>query len=129
MNFVDSIKAYWRGYANFHGRTSKKTFWWTILFLVLAGMAIGIIFPGGMHMQEVMGYQFSTREDSAMQNLWSVATFLPSIALGVRRLQDIGKPGPYMWFVLLPIVGWILLLVWFLTPGQPEANKDGEPVA
>ena len=79
MNFVDSIKSYWLNYANFHGRTSKKT-------------------------------------------------FLPSLALGVRRLQDMGKPGTYMWFILIPLAGAIMLLIWFLQPGQPHANKDGEPV-
>jgi uncharacterized membrane protein YhaH (DUF805 family) len=128
MNFQDSIKAYWRNYANFHGRTSKTTFWWTVLFLVLAGSLIGIVFPGTVQTHNFGGVEFPTRDDSVMQNVWSIATFLPSLALGVRRLQDIGKPGTYLWFCLLPIVGWIMLLVWFLKPGQPEANKDGEPV-
>ena len=128
MSFVDSIKAYWRGYANFKGRTSRTTFWWTMLFLALAGTVIGILFPGAIEDNDVMGMHFMVRHDSGIQSLWSVATFLPSIAIGVRRLQDIGKPGYYLWFALLPIVGWILLLVWFLTPGEPGENKDGKPV-
>ena len=129
MNFVDSIKAYWRNYANFHGRTSKKTFWWTVLFLALAGTAISAVFPGSVEPQHIGSFEFSTRSESAIQNLWSIGTFLPSLALGVRRLQDMGKPGTYLWFALLPVIGWIMLLVWFLQPGEPVANKDGEPVA
>jgi uncharacterized membrane protein YhaH (DUF805 family) len=128
MNFIDSIKSYWRNYANFHGRTSKKTFWWTVLFLFLASSLIAAIFPGSIEMNEVAGMQLPTRNDSAIENAWTIVTFLPSLALGVRRLQDIGKPGQYMWFILIPIAGFIMLLIWFLRPGDPGANKDGEPV-
>ena len=128
MNFMDSIKAYWRNYANFKGRTSKTTFWWTILFLVLASALISALFPGAVEVNHVAGFDIPSRTDSIAQNVWSIATFLPSIALGVRRLQDVGKSGAYLWFILIPIAGFIMLLVWFLQPGQPGANKDGEPV-
>jgi uncharacterized membrane protein YhaH (DUF805 family) len=128
MNFVDSIKAYWRNYANFHGRTSKKTFWWTVLFLALAGSVVAVLFPGAVEVVTIGDMTFPSRSDSAMQTVWSIGTFLPSIARGVRRLQDIGKPGTYIWFALLPIAGAIMLLIWFLKPGELTANKDGEPV-
>lgn len=128
MNFFDSIKAYWRNYANFHGRTSKTTFWWTILFLFLASCLVAIIFPGRIETHEWMGQQFPTRTDSIGQSVWSIVTFLPSIALTIRRLQDMGRPGTHFWFVLIPIAGPIMLLIWCLKPGQPHANKDGEPV-
>ncbi len=128
MNFMDSIKAYWRNYANFKGRTSKTTFWWTILFLALASALISALFPGAVEFNNVGGFDIPSRTDSIAQNVWSIATILPSIALGVRRLQDIGKPGTYLWFILIPIAGIIMLLIWFLQPGQAGANKDGEPV-
>ena len=128
MNFFDSIKAYWLNYANFKGRTSKTTFWWTVLFLALATAVVGVLFPGAVEVNTFAGISFPTRLDSPMQNLWSIATFLPSIAMGVRRLQDIGKPGTYLWFALIPLAGAIMLLIWFLQPGEPRANKDGEPV-
>ncbi len=129
MPFFDAIKSYFKNYANFHGRTSKTTFWWTVLFLALASALIAAIFPGPVEINEVAGMTFTTQNESIAQNVWAIATFLPSLALGVRRLQDMGKPGQYLWFVLLPVAGWIMLLVWFLQPGQPGANKDGEPVS
>ena len=128
MNFMDSIKAYWANYANFKGRTSKATFWWTILFLVLASSLIGALFPGGIEVTHFAGVDIESRANSIAQNVWSIATFLPSLALGVRRLHDVGKPGTYLWFGLIPIAGFIMLLVWFLQAGQPAANAHGEPV-
>ena len=128
MTFIDSVKSYWLNYANFHGRTSKKTFWWTILFLVLAGAVVALLFPGKVEVIQLGDMVIPSRTDSAMQSVWSIATFLPSLALGVRRLQDMGKPGTYLWFILIPFAGAIMLLIWFLQPGQPQANKDGEPV-
>ena len=128
MNFGESIRSYWLNYANFKGRTSKKTFWWTVLFLALAGAIVGALFPGSLETVNIGGYQVQSQTNSAMQTVWSIVTFLPSIALGVRRLQDIGKPGTYLWFALIPIAGFIMLLIWFLKPGEPHANKDGEPV-
>ncbi len=129
MSFFDAIKSYFKNYANFHGRTSKAMFWWTVLFLALSSALIAAIFPGPIEINEVAGMTFTTQNESIAQNVWAIATFLPSLALGVRRLQDMGKPGQYLWFVLLPVAGWIMLLVWFLQPGQPGANKDGEPVS
>ena len=128
MNFGESIRSYWLNYANFKGRTSKKTFWWTVLFLALAGAIVGALFPGSLETVNIGGYQVQSQTNSAMQTVWSIVTFLPSIALGVRRLQDMGKPGTYLWFALIPIAGFIMLLIWFLKPGEPHANKDGEPV-
>jgi uncharacterized membrane protein YhaH (DUF805 family) len=127
MSFFDAIKSYFKNYANFSGRTSKTTFWWTVLFLVLAGMLVAAIFPGAVEVDHIAGLDISTRNDSIAQNVWSIGTFLPSLALGVRRLQDMGKPGQYLWFALIPVAGWIMLLVWFLQPGLPTANKYGEP--
>lgn len=128
MTFIESIKSYFKNYANFHGRTSKTTFWWTVLFLVLATTLVAALFPGQVVSDRIAGFDIETRNDSIAQNVWQIATFLPSLALGVRRLQDVGKPGQYLWFILIPIAGAIMLLVWFLQPGQPAANKDGEPV-
>jgi uncharacterized membrane protein YhaH (DUF805 family) len=128
MTFFESIKAFWLNYANFKGRTSRTTFWWTVLFLVLAGSLVGILFPGQLEVNQVGDWELPSRQDSIAQNVWSLAVLLPSLALGVRRLQDIGKPGQYLWFILVPIAGAIMLLIWFLKPGETVANKDGEPV-
>lgn len=129
MNFGQAISSYWRNYANFKGRSSKRAYWWTVLFLLLAGFAVSILFPGQTTAVEIMGQMVDVRENSAMENLWSLATIIPSLALSVRRLHDIGKSGHNLWFVLIPLVGAIMLLVWYLRAGDANENQYGAPTA
>lgn len=57
--------------------------------------------------------------------LYGAAVLVPSLAVCVRRLHDIGKHGVnYLW-VLLPVIGWILMIVWFLMPGDQGTNEWG----
>ncbi|MFM5967609.1 MAG: DUF805 domain-containing protein [Micrococcales bacterium] len=128
MNFGQSIASFWRNYANFKGRTSRRGYWWAVLFLVLASSAVSILFPGHTNQVEFMGQMVDVRDNSAMENLWGLATLIPSIALSVRRLHDIGKSGHNLWFGLIPLVGAIMLLVWHLRAGEPVENKYGHPV-
>ena len=81
-------------YADFNTRSRRSEYWWAALFCSLAGMVASAI---------LKNYAW----------LWTLAILVPSIALGVRRLHDIGKPGTYYLFVLIPLVGSIILLVWF----------------
>ena len=125
-NFGSAIRQYWVNYANFKGRTSKTMFWWAVLFVFLANAAINAAFPAHMTTNMFMDMRFTEMTDSGMSNLWSIATFIPNLSMLVRRLQDTGRSGTNAWFILLPVVGWILLLMWTLQPGQPGANKDGD---
>ena len=88
MSFVDAVKSGLRNYAVFKGRATRSEYWWFFLFGVIAQLAAGSISEG-------------------FSNLVSVALLLPSIAVGVRRLHDIGKRG---WWLIIPIVNLILLL-------------------
>lgn len=130
MNFFDSIKAFWRGYATFKGRTSRAGFWWAMLFLALAGAAISIAFPGKNVVETIWdGFEVMDYKESAMENLWSLAVLLPSISITVRRLHDMGRSATSFWWLLVPFAGGIMMLIWMLQPSQPEANAYGEPVA
>lgn len=129
MNFIDSIKAFWLNYANFKGRTSKTTFWWTVLFLVLASAAVSLLFPGKNVVETIWdGFEVTDYKESAGENLWALVTFLPGIALTVRRLHDIGRSGKSFWWLLVPFAGSIMMLIWCLTKGQEQSNEYGEPV-
>ena len=127
MTFFQSAKAFFTNYANFKGRTSRTTFWWTVLFTFLASTAIGLIFPGTSHDVVLWdGNSIKSYDQSAMENLWDLVTFIPSLAVSVRRLHDRDKSGYNMFFVFLPIIGWIILLMYFLQQGSKEPNKYGE---
>ena len=57
--------------------------------------------------------------------LAGLALFLPSLAYGVRRLHDIDKSGWFILFALIPLVGWIFLLVWYVKDSEPGTNRFG----
>ena len=57
-----------------------------------------------------------------------LATFIPDLAVSARRLHDTGRSGWWFLISLIPIIGIILLVIWFATEGQSENNLYGEPV-
>lgn len=58
--------------------------------------------------------------------IYIIAVLIPGLAVSVRRLHDIGKSGWYYLIGLIPIVGPIILLVWFCTEGERNSNGWGE---
>jgi uncharacterized membrane protein YhaH (DUF805 family) len=124
MTFIEAIKSYFKNYVTFKGRARRSEYWYAVLFTALASTAIGIIAPGH---REMMG-DWSVDQTSTLSNLWSLATFLPSLAITWRRLHDVNKSGGWIFFALLPIVGWILLLIQLVKDSDAGANQYGEPV-
>lgn len=116
MDFPTAIKNFWSHYLTFTGRARRSEYWYAILFAALVSTAAEIIDPSHGH--------YSSR----LRALWLLATCLPSLSIGARRLHDIGKRGTNLFFILLPIVGWIILIVWFCRESQPGSNEFGEPV-
>lgn len=124
MSFGAAIKSFWVNYVNFKGRARRSEFWFAVLFTSLVSAAIGIVAPGTS--EEINGVM--VQQASTLSNLWSLATFLPSLAMTWRRLHDVDKSGGWFFFVFLPIVGWILLFIQLVKDSQPGANRFGEPV-
>ena len=125
MSFVDAIKSYFQNYANFKGRARRSEYWWTVLFTALVSTGLSIVFPGGV-VELAGGIMF--QQNHPIVSLWSLATFVPSLAITWRRLHDVSKPGTHFLFILLPIVGWILLLIDLVKDSTPGANTFGAPV-
>jgi len=55
----------------------------------------------------------------------SLATFLPSLAVGIRRLHDRDQTGWWILLGLIPVIGWIILIVWFCMRGTVGPNRFG----
>jgi uncharacterized membrane protein YhaH (DUF805 family) len=124
MSFGAAISSFFSKYATFSGRARRSEFWFAVLFTTLVSTAISIVWPSTTVVLDGMSFQ----QSSLQSNLWQLAIFIPSIALSVRRLHDVGRKGTYYLFVLLPIVGWILLFIQFVKDSEPGANAFGEPV-
>lgn len=93
-----------KNYVNFKGRARRKEFWMFNLFSFLVSIGLGVI-------ASFSGITF-------LSNIYSLAVFLPAIAVGVRRMHDVGKSG---WFLLIPIYSLILAC----TDGTPGDNEYG----
>lgn len=110
MDFQQAIKVCFQKYAEFNGRAKRPEFWWFELFLFLASAILSIV--------------------SDMLNvLFALATILPSLAVGARRLHDINKIGWFQLLWLIPIIGWLVLLYFFVQEGSTETNQYGESPA
>jgi uncharacterized membrane protein YhaH (DUF805 family) len=101
MNYYFKV---WQNFATFSGRARRSEYWYFVLFNVIISFVLG--FVGGM-----MG-------SAALANIYTIAVIVPSIAVGVRRMHDVGKSG---WFLLVPIYNLILAC----TEGTRGDNEYG----
>ena len=109
VGFSEAIGLGFKNYLNFGGRATRAEYWWWFLFIVVTGVGLGTI-------DSITGI-------GALQNIFNLATLIPGLALGARRLHDIGKSGWWqlLWFAI--IVGWIIMIVWYCKPGNQLGNK------
>ena len=116
---VEGVKEFFTKYAVFEGRTSRKTYWMTVLGLFI--LEFVIFFVGGI----IAGALGQTTENatSVLSTIVSLATLVPSLAIDCRRLHDINKSGWWQLIALVPFVGWIVLLVFLCLPAVNEGNK------
>ena len=124
MSFGAALASFFSKYATFSGRARRSEFWFAVLFTTLVSVAIGTIWPGTTLVVDGMSFQ----QSSVPSNLWQLAILVPSLALSWRRLHDVGRKGTYYFFILIPIVGWIMLFIQFVKDSQPGSNAFGQPV-
>lgn len=111
MKGFDYFKLALSKYAEFEGRSRRSEYWYFALFNVLINFVVALV-------DSILG-------TSLLGIVASLALVVPGIAVAVRRLHDVGKSGWHLLLILLPIIGWILLLVWYVTDSQPGSNKWG----
>jgi len=120
--FLDTVK---NRYAQFTGRASRSEFWYFALFYFLLDVAVLII--DTYLLNPVLGVvPQQAGQGGVLQMLFALALLVPSIALGIRRLHDIGKSGWWYLLVFIPVIGWLLLLYFYVTDSQPGTNRFGE---
>lgn len=107
MTFVDSVRTCFSKYADFNGCASRSEFWWWALFDLVGAIALGVI---------------SDRVSAA----FTLATLLPYFAVTTRRLHDTDRSGWLQLLAFIPIVGWILLIVWCAQEGKSPSRYARE---
>jgi uncharacterized membrane protein YhaH (DUF805 family) len=112
--YLEALKKY----ADFSGRARRKEFWMFTLFNFIFSVVTSII-------------DYLTGTDNIFGNyglfslIYALAILIPSLALSVRRLHDVGKSGYMILLAFLPIIGWIWLFVLYVTDSQLGTNKWG----
>ncbi len=132
--FVGAIKTCFHKYVDFSGRARRSEYWWFYLLGVIASipMMIGYVTMTENH-PFYDDYGLYTPDEFYVGLVfyilgWIVdlALFLPSLAVLVRRLHDTGKSG-WLWLIaLIPIIGFIILLVFLVQDSDPNSNDYGE---
>ena len=103
MEFGQAISTCLSKYANFSGRATRPEFWWFFLFQVLASLAASLI-------------------GDWLNGVVALALLLPGLAVGARRLHDIGKTGWWQ-LIMLTGIGYFLLMYWWAWPTAEGAVK------
>ena len=115
MDFSTAIKTCFGKYVTFSGRAERPEFWYWVLFSIIGSIVTSII-------DAVL---FGAGGLGLLNPLFALATFLPSLAVSVRRLHDLDKSGWWYLLVFIPIVGWIILIVWYASAGTNGDNRFG----
>ncbi|MEZ3501229.1 DUF805 domain-containing protein [Pantoea sp. KPR_PJ] len=104
-------------YAVFNGRCRRKTFWLFLLFSTLISLACSAV-------DELLGLNVF-RDQGLLSLIYSVAVLIPSVAVGVRRLHDLDRSGWWLLIMLIPLLGTLLLLIYFCLRGTVGPNRFG----
>ncbi len=101
-----------KNYATFAGRARRKEYWMFVLFNMIVAVVLFIV-------------DFALGTYFVLYALYCVGIILPSLAVSVRRLHDVGKSGWWLFISLIPLIGGIWLLVLFVTDGTAGDNPYG----
>ena len=114
MNFVQAITSGFQHYVGFAGRASRSEYWYWVLFTIIGGIVTFILDRA----------VFPENDLSPLNAVFNLVCFLPSLAIGVRRLHDIGRTGWWL-LIVLTIIGFIVLLVWACQKSDAGPNQYG----
>ena len=121
MDFWQAIVSGFKNYVVFRGRSSRSEYWYWVLALWIGGTITAIIDYAAF------GTGFGDADYGPVNSIFTVATFLPTLAIGIRRLHDIDHTG---WLIWLTIIGSLLLIYWACVRGTPGPNRFGpDPLA
>ena len=124
MNMQTAVTTVLGKYATFSGRATRSEYWWWVLALILLMLVLGVI--DGALLAPVMGFErFSPEAGQPISMLASLALLIPSLAVSVRRLHDIDRSGWWYLLSLIPVIGTLVLIYWYVQPGTAGETRFG----
>lgn len=129
MQPFNALKLALQNYANFSGRAARGDYWWyfiayIVILITLGSVDKSLFDSGSTHLDTSEGLRFSFKA-GPLNAIWLLASFVPSLSLGARRLHDTGRSGWMQMLVLIPILGGLYLLYLFSIKGDAGDNHFG----
>ena len=122
VSLAGAIVLGFQRYFDFSGRSSRSEYWWWILFVIIAGVVLTVA-------DILIGTYNADTESGLLASIFGLVTFIPGIAVGVRRLHDINRTGwwvlfasLFFWLLFIPV---LLLLYWATRPSDQGDNEYG----
>jgi len=103
MTFQESIQTCFRKYLDFNGRASRSEYWWFALFIIAVSIVLSYV-------------------SGILSTLFSLGTLIPSITAAARRLHDTQRSGWWQLIALVPVLGWIVLIVFLAQPPKEGSS-------
>lgn len=117
MKFKEAVQTCLKEkYVDFNGRARRSEYWWFALFGWILTIVLSIL--DSLIFNAASGY-------GILASLGGLAIFLPALGVGVRRLHDMDKSGWWLLLSFIPLIGFIILLFWFVQPGTRGQNRFG----
>jgi len=116
MTFGEAVKSGFDHYVKFDGRASRPAYWWWFLFAILVAACASII-------------DAAIGSFGVVSGIAGLVLLLPGLSVAIRRLHDTDRTGWWILIGLIPLIGFIVLLVFYLQKGDPGENRFGPPPA
>jgi uncharacterized membrane protein YhaH (DUF805 family) len=118
----------YRRYAEFSGRSRRREYWMFVLFYLLVFVLLNALFGTNEVTRTPTGFGFGSRlvgGGGFVGGLFALASFIPALAVSVRRLHDQGRSGWMLLLGLIPFFGGFVLLVFMCLEGTRGPNQYG----
>jgi uncharacterized membrane protein YhaH (DUF805 family) len=122
MSFQDAVRiCLRRKYADFNGRARRSEYWFFVLFTAIVSLI-------GSVLDTIFGLRSGAYGGTGpIQGVLQLALLVPGLAVGARRLHDTGRSGWWLLIGIIPIVGWIVLIVFFVQDSQSDNQYGPNP--
>lgn len=107
-----------RNYINFSGRARRKEYWTFILVNLILGIVLGVL-------DKILGLKIMGDKE-LLTTLYGIFIFLPSWAVNFRRLHDTDRSAWWLLLLVIPVIGWIIILLFNCQAGTDGNNRFGE---
>lgn len=117
-SFIEAVTTCFKKYATFSGRARRSEYWYFALFIVICQALLSAIGNAILGVPDDGG-------TNILQTIFNFAVLIPQISVFWRRMHDIGKKGTWFFLALIPVIGWIIILIWECKDSEPGENEYG----